>query len=272
MNTPPEKEGFDLSEPDRRALRTAKQLLENPGLAARLTHMLGAPLEQGFEMLPKNWSERIGQITEISLEHALDCAVRTLAKNPEPGDPANWFHRCAVAATGAAGGAFGLAALSVELPVSTVLMLRSVARIAQCQGENIEDIQTRLACLEVFAFGGTSGRDDASEAGYYVLRSALARTITDAARHIAGKGLGQKGAPALVRLISQISSRFGVVVSQKAAAMAVPVIGAAGGCMINTVFMQHFQNMGQGHFTVRRLERIYGRETVQEIYRQLPLR
>jgi len=41
-----------------------------------------------------------------------------------------------------------------------------------------------------------------------------------------------EGGPVLVRLIAQIASRFGVVVTQKLAAQAVPVIGALGGAAV----------------------------------------
>jgi hypothetical protein len=69
-----------------------------------------------------------------------------------------------------------------------------------------------------------------------------------------------------VRLIALIGSRFGIVVSQKTAAQAVPVIGAAGGALINTIFISHYQDMARGHFAVRRLERKYGPEAIREAY------
>ena len=37
---------------DREALRYAKDLLENPGLAAKLTGLIGMPLEKAMAMLP----------------------------------------------------------------------------------------------------------------------------------------------------------------------------------------------------------------------------
>lgn len=49
-----------------------------------------------------------------------------------------------------------------------------------------------------------------------------------------------------------------------------PVIGAAGGAIINTVFMDHFQDMAKGHFVVHHLERKHGKEVVQKIYQELP--
>jgi len=65
--------------------------------------------------------------------------------------------------------------------------------------------------------------------------------------------------------LSQIASRFGVVVS-KVAAQAVPVLGAISGAAINALFVGHFQTLAWGHFTVRRLERIYGNGTVRMAY------
>jgi hypothetical protein len=111
--------------------------------------------------------------------------------------------------------------------------------------------------------------DDGAETGYFAVRSALATAVSDAATYLAKRGVVEKGAPALVRLISAISSRFGVVVSEKAAAMAVPAIGAAGGALVNTLFITHFQDMARGHFIIRRLERAYGFERVKEVYEQI---
>ena len=53
------------------------------------------------------------------------------------------------------------------------------------------------------------------------------------------------------------------MVSQKVAAQAVPLIGAAGGGAINVLFMNHFQQMARSHFIVRRLERAYGAEVIR---------
>ena len=78
------------------------------------------------------------------------------------------------------------------------------------------------------------------------------------------------GVPAMVRFVSQVAVRFGVPVSEKVIAQSLPVVGAAGGAILNTLFIDHFQDMARGHFIVRRLERTYGRETVRVAYLQLP--
>jgi EcsC protein family len=70
----------------------------------------------------------------------------------------------------------------------------------------------------------------------------------------------------LVRLIAQIASRFGVVVTQKLAAQAVPLVGALGGAAVNYAFIDHFQEVARAHFVVRRLERRHGKDAVRAAY------
>ncbi len=250
---------------DVRRMKYAMDLLENPGLAARMTHVIGVPFEKAFDSLPAKWIGAIQVLSRKALQHALDAAVRTI-DHGERKASRDTLHKLLVAASGGIGGAFGLPALAVELPATTVIMFRSIADIARSEGEDVHLVETRLACLEVFALGGGSGKDDASESGYYAVRALLARQVSEAAKYIVEKGLAEEGAPALVRLIATIASRFGVTVSQKAAASAVPVIGAAGGALINTIFIEHFQNMARGHFIMRSLERKYGADAVKMLY------
>jgi hypothetical protein len=247
-------------------LKKAKRLLENPGLAAKITHFLGSPIEKGFAMLPDNWSAKIGEMTRTALSKAIHAAVLTMKDAPGETASATW-HKLAVATTGGIGGFFGLPALAIELPISTTIMLRSIADIARSEAETINTLDSKMACIEVFALGGPNTNDDASESGYFAVRAALAQSVTKAAEYITEKGLVEESAPALVRLIVQIAERFSIQVSEKAAAQAVPAIGAAGGAIINTLFIDHFQDMARGHFIVRRLERKYGKEIVQKTYR-----
>jgi hypothetical protein len=257
-----------ISSDDLVDLGYAKCLLENPGLAAKLTSAIGIPLEKGFAMLPTRWSDTVGNLTARSLERALSTAIRTLG-TAHRRPASERLHKIAVAAAGAGGGAFGLPALALELPISTTIMLRSIADVARSEGEDIASAQAKVACVEVFALGGKAGDDDAAESMYFATRAALARVVSDAAKHIAAKGLVSDGAPAIVRLVAQIGSRFGVAVSEKAAAQAIPILGAAGGALVNTLFIDHFQDMARGHFIVRRLERFYDPQLVREEYNRL---
>jgi len=149
-------------------------------------------------------------------------------------------------------------------------MLRSIADIARSEGESISSMETKLACMEVFALGGTTRADDASEGGYYAVRAALAKSIADASEFLVTKTLTEEGAPVLIRFITVIAERFGIQVTEKAAAQAIPAIGAAGGAIINTLFMDHYQDMAKGHFIIRRLERKYSKALIEDTYAALP--
>ena len=254
-----------VSASDRRDLRHAKQLLEHPRLAVRLTNLIGIPIERGIELLPKRAGALVTTATRRALQTALRFALVTL--DDRPGErSADLFHKTLVAATGAGGGLFGMPALAIELPISTTIMLRSIADVARSEGEHITDSATRLACLEVFALGGRAKGDDAAESAYFAIRAGLARALAEAAQYIAERGLAQEGAPAVVRFIVQVAARYGVVVSEKTAAQALPLIGAAGGAVVNALFMDHFQDVARGHFIVRRLEREYDHESVRRAY------
>jgi hypothetical protein len=250
---------------DLAALREARRLLERRGLLVTLTEWLGKPIEKGMALLPEPAARRVQGITQRSLERALKVAVTSLGtRGPAPSTDRK--HRLAAASSGAVGGWFGLAGLAVELPVTTVIMLRSIADVARSEGHGLDDVAVRLACLEVFALGGPAPDDDAAETGYYAARAALAKALSDAARHVAAKGVAREGAPALVRLVERIAVRFGVVVQDKVLLEAVPIVGAASGALINTVFLAHFQDLARGHFTVRRLEARYGADVVRAAY------
>ena len=105
----------------------------------------------------------------------------------------------------------------------------------------------------MFALGGLKGEADAANSGYFAVRGLLAKSVAEAARFIVDRGAVAECGPVLVRLLAQIASRFGVVVTQK----------------VNYAFIDHFQEFARAHFTVRRLERRYGKDAVRIAYDKL---
>jgi hypothetical protein len=227
----------------------------------------GYQLSSGNRALPEPASKAIAAATTQALNTALRVALRTM--HNEPKAASSYLHKALAATSGALGGSFGLAALPIELPISTVIMLRSIGDIARAEGEDLRDPETALSCLQVFALGGLKGEVDAANSGCFAVRGLLAKSVAEATRFIVDRGVLAEGGPVLVRLLAQIASRFGVVVTQKLAAQAVPIIGALGGAAVNYAFIDHFQEIARGHFTVRRLERRYGKDTVRTAYDKL---
>jgi hypothetical protein len=273
---------------DALALEQAKRVLETPDLAIQLASRVGRPIERLVEKLPARTREIVSSATRTALEKGLELAVRSIdfeeargvgrvlarVTGARPAGPADLAHRAAVIASGALGGALGAAALPLELPLSTTLMLRSIADHARAQGEDLTALRVRLECLGVFAMGGRAATDDAAESGYFAVRVALAQAVAHAAEQLGTRAVAgvaaERGAPAVVRLVGLIAQRFGTSVAQKAVAQAVPLVGALAGAAINSVFIQHYQKTAWGHFTVRRLERAYGADEVRRAYEDAP--
>jgi len=253
-----------MTDEDVKALGAAVHALEHPGLAARLSNIAGKPFDLMRRALPVGASDAITAAATKGLNAALTVALHTIRNEPQTGS--RLLHKALAATSGAVGGSFGLVALPLELPISTIIMLRSIVDIARSEGEDLADPETALSCLQVFALGGEASEDDAAESGYYAVRAMLAKSVAEASRFIAERGLLAEGAPVLVRFITQVASRFGVVVTQKLAAQAVPVIGALGGAAVNYAFIDHFQEVARAHFTIRRLERSYGRDLIRSEY------
>jgi len=263
-------DGPAWADEDLAALETACRVLEHPSFAARVTQLLGVPIEYGLKQLPVGWRSRVQKASLSALEYALDVALKTMDSRPSrhPG-LARKLHKVAVAMTGTAGGVLGLVTLTIELPITTGIMLRAIADVARAEGEDLQSPEARLACIEVFALGGPRRGDDAAETGYFAVRIALAQQVTRAAEYLVQKGVADQGAPALLRLIMRVAQRFSVQVGEKVAAEAVPIVGAVAGATINVVFIDHFQSMARGHFAVRRLERRYGQASVRARYEAL---
>ena len=256
---------------DLSSLEGAVGALERPTFAARLVNLVGMPIVAASKLLPARAGAIVSRATSVAVRKAVVAAVSTMGARHRRA-PSTWLHRAAAAGSGAVGGFFGLPGLAVELPISTVIMLRAIADIARSEGEDIGSVEAQLACVEVFALGGPTPADDAAETAYYAVRIGLAKTLTEAAEYITARGAVDEGAPVLIRLIARIAARFDVVVGEKVAAEAVPVIGAASGAAINLLFVSTFQKAAAGHFTVRRLERTYGADAVKTEYEAIAAR
>ena len=266
-----------LSQDDLATLRRAKEALESPSLTMKLASVVGSPIEKMMSKMPNVAQEKIDEATQAALKKCLQLALRTLGKSTiegvvlPPERPHNLMHKLAVATTGAAGGAFGLFALPIELPVTTTLMFRSICDIARSEGEDVHLLETQLQCMMVLGMGGPSSADDSAEFGYFIVRGTLAQSVSKATAEIATKGLTGHGSTALVKFLHTVASRFSVQVSEQVAAKSIPAIGAVLGAMVNTVFIDHFQQMAHGHFTVRRLERQYGQLAVERAFQTIDI-
>lgn len=255
-------------------IEAAARFFENPGLVATGLNWLGQPIEYAQSRLPAPARAIVARASKVAIEKALVLSVQTVPLEPstksftdatEASRLSGLLHTGAAGVAGAVGGFFGLAALPVELPIATILMLRSIADTAQRYGDDLNSLDTRLECMYVFSLGSKSPHDDAMESAYYTSRVFFSQMLKNASVYLAGvsakeflTSLKSGSAPVLARLITEIAAQFEVRVTKKLLAQAAPLAGAIGGAGINILFANFFQECARFHFGIKRLERDKG--------------
>ncbi len=241
-----------------RELSRAAGTLEGKSFALRMASLAGAPIEALKARLPRPIQGSLDRVVRRALTGAVRAA---LASGPARAGwtTSGWLHRGLAAASGVAGGAFGLPGTLMELPGTTTLLLRQIAVIAAEEGENLSDPASAAECLKVFALGSREPDGSPERTDYFTTRVAL----TEALRSAVSGGMAGVLMPGF---IGAIASRFAGPIALTLSAQAAPIIGAAAGAAVNLAFLEHFRSVARAHFTVRRLERHYGTEPVRRAY------
>jgi hypothetical protein len=238
-------------------------MADSRGLLMRMTALFGRRIDRlrgrlvslGDKLGGSGWVslvQRVQDSIEDTLWHGYVYATAGLEVTPRilrPRQPrGSRLHRIVTAASGAASGFLGLPGVFFDVPLTTATILRSIAEVARDYGEDLSSEETRRACLEVLAYGGPSADDNETELGYWITRIGM--------NHLA-----------LNLLIKSAASRFGVVVSDKLLAQAVPVAGAVAGGALNYACTDYYKGMARVQFCLRALDRRTGEpETVRECF------
>jgi len=249
-----------LSFKDSRDLTKAVSALEKNSLIKNLSEFTGRPIEEMLAKVPKPIKKQIERSVEQLTYKCLDLAIKSLENELET--KRNRFDSLYTGIVGGLGGIFGMASLPIELPITTILLLRSIAVIARNQGENLSELESRLACIEVFALS-KSIKNDSSSISYYSSRAMLAKLSNDAIRIMSERGIAEISTATMGNMTAQTVTKYSALISEKMLANAIPVVGAIGGATVNIIFLNYFKKLAEGHFTIRKLERIYGKEEVR---------
>jgi hypothetical protein len=288
----------DIGPRDTEFIGRAATYLERPGFMVRMSGVLGRPAELLLRALPAPAERLVTRSTERALRAAMKASLATLRRPPAPVADRDLLslygttlssgalHTGAGYFTGFTGGLLGIAALPVELPLTTAIMLRSIADIACRLGHDVREPAVQLECLAVLGLGHAQAPSDGLRAdskepsgqvpfepGYYAVRTSLISAVGNAARYVAGatpgelvKAMMRGRAPALSGLLASIANRFELIVAQKTVLQLLPVLGAATGTAVNLAFLDHFNEVARYHFGLRLLEQRHGEEAVRKAY------
>lgn len=235
-----------LTRTDHAALEAAvRRMTSSRGVVVRVADLLGglfgSAAAAGWRGLhvPERITRQLRGIAETALRRAFDVAVIGRDQTAWAATPGR--ARAVAVTTGAVAGFFGIAGFLPDATATTLLIMRNIAAIAEAEGEDLGREDTRQACLEVFALGspGYDEVDDTSDTSYWSAR------------------LVMHGKP-LSLLLSEVAATYGLRLSQRLVSVAMPVVGAASGALVNSTFLDHYRDVARVHFTIRRLERSYG--------------
>ena len=252
-------------------LRRCKDVLENPSFIIKLSSYVGKPVEFAIDNLPVDVRPAIDK----ALRFALESAILTINKNKIDNGflASNMKDRIWVVASGMVGGIGGFSTVLAELPATTTLILRSIAKIANSHGFDIYKPATKVACMEVFSLGSLkTTSDDNAENSYVASRLALAFEINSASAYMSKIGVQNivsAEAPAMVALLNKIVPQFGVVATNKIIAQSLPIISAGTAAMINYLFISHYQKMADAHFSVLKMEEKFSKEFILDYYKKI---
>ena len=201
------------------------------GVGIHVLNLVGGQAEGLIEKLPATVRRNLEGATVKALEQAMKAANTSRGLVP---DQASWLNTAVTAAMGAAGGAGGLPTALAELPVTTTLLLRVIQGVAAEYGFDPEAENVQFDCVRVFSAAGPLSGDNGSDLGFLSARLALS-----------GK--------AVHALIVKVAPRLALVMGQKLAAQAVPVLGAVAGAATNYAYTSYYQDMAHVHFGLRKL-------------------
>jgi hypothetical protein len=151
-----------------------------------------------------------------------------------------------------------------DITTSMTLLSRHTCRIATAYGyssnrpENLPHLMAAMA-----------PQSEASDEGYIALKTAVVTSIREAGQFMSrttgvllDRQLLEREAPQMIRLITYVADRLGIVITQKELGVLVPIAGAVLNSSINVAFQQVGHQTAKDYFRRLLLEDRYGEELV----------
>src|SRR5262245_27805076 len=151
-----------------------------------------------------------------------------------------------------------------DVTSSMTLLSRHTCRIATAYGyssKNAENLPHLMAAM--------APQTESSDEGYLALKTAVLTSIRESGQFMArsasvvlDRQLLEREAPQMIRLITYVADRLGVVITQKELGILVPIAGAVLNSSLNVAFQQVGHQTAKDYFRRLLLEDRYGEEIV----------
>ncbi|PYR97848.1 MAG: hypothetical protein DMG15_13910 [Acidobacteria bacterium] len=162
------------------------------------------------------------------------------------------------------------ALILTDVTSSMTLLSRHTCRIATAYGFSSKNPQNLPHLVAAMA-----PHSDNSDEGYLALKTAVVTSIRESGQFLArttgivlDRQLLEREAPQMIRLITYVADRLGVVITQKELGILVPIAGALLNSSINVAFQQVGHQTAKDYFRRVILEDRYGEELVSYAIQQ----
>ena len=157
-----------------------------------------------------------------------------------------------------------------DITSSMTLLSRHTCRLATSYGYSSRKLENLPHLMAAMA-----PQSEASDEGYLALKTAVVTSIRESGQFMArtagvllDRQLLEREAPQMIRLITYVADRLGVVMTQKELGVLVPIAGAVLNSSINVAFQQVGHNTAKDYFRRIILEDRYGEELVSYAIQQ----
>src|SRR5262245_28667279 len=151
-----------------------------------------------------------------------------------------------------------------DVTSSMTLLSRHTCRIATAYGYSSKKLENLPHLMAAMA-----PQTEASEEGYLAIKTAVVTSIREAGQFMSrttgmvlDRQVLEREAPQMIRLITYVADRLGIVVTQKELGVLVPIAGAVLNSSINVAFQQVGHQTAKDYFRRLLLEDRYGEEIV----------
>lgn len=227
---------------DEIARLAARHNRANRGVMA-LVNKLGGQFEDKVKLIPKP----IQRAIFAASESALHASYGVASQGERVGVSGGKLQSFLAGASGAVGGFGGLATSVVEIPFTITLILRAIQEVAQEHGFDPRHDDTRREVLRVFSSGTPMDDDDGVNSAFLGARLAMSGGTIQA-------------------MISKVAPKIAATLSQKLAAQAVPILGAATGAALNLVYVNYYRELAHIRFGMLKLAMTHDAEALSEAF------
>jgi len=151
-----------------------------------------------------------------------------------------------------------------DVTSSMTLLSRHTCRIATSYGYSSKKAENLPHLMAAMA-----PQTETSDEGYLALKTAVVTSIRESAQFVSrsastilDRQLLEREAPQMIRLITYVADRLGIVITQKELGVLVPIAGAVLNSSINVAFQQVGHQTAKDYFRRLLLEDRYGEELV----------